>query len=50
MHRPKWCSGNVEIKEEYLILVKNSENSGFLKWNLTRVVKIHPGKDDIVKG
>ena len=49
MHRPKWCNGNVEIKEGDLILVKNSEISGFLKWNLARVVKIHPGKDDIVR-
>ncbi|GFU79682.1 uncharacterized protein TNCV_4036891 [Trichonephila clavipes] len=47
--RPKWCKGNVGFKERVLVLVKPSENSDSLKWYLARILKLHPGKDNIVR-
>ncbi|GFV23419.1 DUF5641 domain-containing protein [Trichonephila clavipes] len=47
--RPKWCKGNVGFKKGDLVLVKPSENSDSLKWHLVRILKLHPGKDNIVK-
>ncbi|GFW77406.1 integrase catalytic domain-containing protein [Trichonephila clavipes] len=47
--RPKWCKGNVGFKEGDLVLVKPSENSDSLKWHLARILKLHPGKDNIVR-
>ncbi|GFQ99431.1 DUF5641 domain-containing protein [Trichonephila clavata] len=47
--RPKWCKGNVGFKEGDLVLVKPSENSDALKWHLARILKLHPGKDNLVK-
>ncbi|GFT05911.1 integrase catalytic domain-containing protein [Trichonephila clavipes] len=47
--RPKWCKGNVGFKEEDLVLVKPTENSDSLKWHLARILKLHPGKDNIVR-
>ncbi|GFU59026.1 uncharacterized protein TNCV_794371 [Trichonephila clavipes] len=47
--RPKWCKGNVGFKEGDLVLVKPSENSDGLKWHLARILKLHPGKDNIVR-
>lgn len=47
--RPKWCKGNVDFKEGDLVLVKPMENSGNLKWHLARIVKVHPGKDNIIR-
>ncbi|GFQ86905.1 DUF5641 domain-containing protein [Trichonephila clavata] len=47
--RPKWCKGNVDFKEGDLVLVKPSENSDTLKWYLARVLKLHPGKDNLVR-
>ncbi|GFS52742.1 integrase catalytic domain-containing protein [Trichonephila clavipes] len=47
--RPKWCRGNVGLKEGDLVLVKPSENSDSLKWHLARILKLHPGKDNIVR-
>ncbi|GFT18378.1 integrase catalytic domain-containing protein [Trichonephila clavipes] len=41
--RPKWCKGNEGFKEGDLVLVKPSENSDSLKWNLARILKLHPG-------
>ncbi|GFX09219.1 integrase catalytic domain-containing protein [Trichonephila clavipes] len=47
--RPKWCKGNVGFKEGDLVLVTPSENSDSLKWHLARILKLHPGKDNIVR-
>ncbi|GFS82834.1 uncharacterized protein TNCV_288801 [Trichonephila clavipes] len=47
--RPKRCKGNVGFKEGDLVLVKPSENSDSLKWHLARILKLHPGKDNIVR-
>ncbi|GFX25896.1 DUF5641 domain-containing protein [Trichonephila clavipes] len=47
--RPKWCKGNVSFKEGDLVLVKPSENSDSLKWHLARILKLLPGKDNIVR-
>ncbi|GFX13946.1 uncharacterized protein TNCV_3422571 [Trichonephila clavipes] len=47
--RPKWCKGNVGFKEGDLVLVKPSENSDSLKWHWARILKLHPGKDNIVR-
>ncbi|GFX76541.1 integrase catalytic domain-containing protein [Trichonephila clavipes] len=47
--RPKWCKGNVGFKEGDLVLVKPSENSDSLKWHLARILKLHPGEDNIVR-
>ncbi|GFX55685.1 integrase catalytic domain-containing protein [Trichonephila clavipes] len=47
--RPKWCKGNVGFKEGDLVLVKPSENSDSLKWHLARILKLHTGKDNIVR-
>ncbi|GFQ82627.1 DUF5641 domain-containing protein [Trichonephila clavata] len=47
--RPKWCKGNTGFKEGDLVLVKPSENSDTLKWHLTRILKLHPGKDNLVR-
>ncbi|GFR10166.1 DUF5641 domain-containing protein [Trichonephila clavata] len=47
--RHKWCKGNVGFKEGDLVLVKPSENSGTLKWHLARILKLHPGKDNLVR-
>ncbi|GFW35211.1 integrase catalytic domain-containing protein [Trichonephila clavipes] len=47
--RPKWCKGNVGLKEGDFVLVKPSENSDSLKWHLARILKLHPGKDNIVR-
>ncbi|GFR33196.1 integrase catalytic domain-containing protein [Trichonephila clavata] len=46
--RPKWYKGNVGFKEGDLVLVKPSENSDTLKWHLARILKLHPGKDNLV--
>ncbi|GFX69563.1 integrase catalytic domain-containing protein [Trichonephila clavipes] len=47
--RPYWCKGNVGFKEGDLVLVKPLENSDSLKWHLARILKLHPGKDNIVR-
>ncbi|GFY18419.1 integrase catalytic domain-containing protein [Trichonephila clavipes] len=47
--RPKWCKGHVGFKEGDLVLVKPSEESDSLKWHLARILKLHPGKDNIVR-
>ncbi|GFT37617.1 integrase catalytic domain-containing protein [Trichonephila clavipes] len=47
--RPKLCKGHVGFKEGDLVLVKPSENSDSLKWHLARILKLHPGKDNIVR-
>ncbi|GFR11452.1 integrase catalytic domain-containing protein [Trichonephila clavata] len=47
--RPKWCKGNVGFKEGDLVLVKPSENSDTLKCHLARILKLHPGKDNLVR-
>ncbi|GFW28046.1 integrase catalytic domain-containing protein [Trichonephila clavipes] len=47
--RPKWCKGNVGFKEGDLVLVKPSEKSDSLKLHLARILKLHPGKDNIVR-
>ncbi|GFQ93659.1 integrase catalytic domain-containing protein [Trichonephila clavata] len=47
--RPKWCKGNVGFKEGDLVLVKPSENLDTLKWHLARIIKLHPGKDNLVR-
>ncbi|GFR12775.1 DUF5641 domain-containing protein [Trichonephila clavata] len=47
--RPKWCKGNIGFKEGDLVLVKPSENSDTLKWHLARILKLHPGKDNLVR-
>ncbi|GFX23519.1 DUF5641 domain-containing protein [Trichonephila clavipes] len=47
--RPKWCTGNVGFKEGDFVFVKPSENSDSLKWHLARILKLYPGKDNIVR-
>ncbi|GFQ80029.1 uncharacterized protein TNCT_524151 [Trichonephila clavata] len=47
--RPKWCKGNVGFKEGDLVLVKPSENSDTVKRHLARILKLHPGKDNLVR-
>ncbi|GFR11635.1 uncharacterized protein TNCT_728991 [Trichonephila clavata] len=47
--RPKWCKGCVGFKEGDLVLVKPSENTDTLKWHLARILKLHPGKDNLVR-
>ncbi|GFX17867.1 integrase catalytic domain-containing protein [Trichonephila clavipes] len=47
--RPKWCKSKVGFKEGDLVLVNPSENSDRLKWHLARILKLHPGKDNIVR-
>ena len=47
--RPKWSKGQVMFKEGDIVLVKNNEHSGYLKWNLARILKVYPGKDNIIR-
>lgn len=47
--RPKWHKATANLKEGDLVLVKPLENSWTLRWHLARIIKIHPGKDGIVR-
>ncbi|GFQ77184.1 integrase catalytic domain-containing protein [Trichonephila clavata] len=47
--RPTRCKGKVGFKEGDFVLVKPSENSDTLKWHLARILKLHPGKDNLVR-
>lgn len=49
LHRPKWHKGRLEVKEGDLVLVKEADNYCPLKWHLARILKIHPGQDNIVR-
>ncbi|GIY30398.1 hypothetical protein CEXT_323561 [Caerostris extrusa] len=38
-----------QIKEGDLVLIKNPDNYCPLKWNLARIIKIHPGEDKVLQ-
>ncbi|XP_035229455.1 uncharacterized protein LOC118201458 [Stegodyphus dumicola] len=46
---PKWYKGKVEMKQGDLVLVKDSDNYSPLKWHLARIIKTHPGQDNIIR-
>ncbi|GFS66878.1 integrase catalytic domain-containing protein [Trichonephila clavipes] len=45
--RPKWYKGNQKFKVNEVILVKGENNSKLLNWNLSKIIEVHPGTDDI---
>lgn len=47
--RPKWHKGAVRVRKGDLVLVKPSGHSYAQRWTLSRVVNIHPGKDNIIR-
>ena len=47
-HRGKWYRREENIKEGSLVLIK-SENNGPGQWPLARVIKLHPGSDELVR-
>ncbi|GFT71679.1 uncharacterized protein TNCV_4689721 [Trichonephila clavipes] len=47
--RVKWQRGEQPFKENELVLVKDEEFSKILNRNLTKIIKVHPGKDNIVR-
>ncbi|XP_030767504.1 uncharacterized protein LOC115891219 [Sitophilus oryzae] len=46
--RHKWTEPTPEIKLNSLVLIKHETESP-LSWELGRVIKLHPGKDNIVR-
>ncbi|GIX85700.1 hypothetical protein CEXT_105341 [Caerostris extrusa] len=49
LSRPEWSKGKVDIKESDLVLAKYPDNYCPLKWNLARIIKIHPGEDKVTR-
>ncbi|GIY42573.1 hypothetical protein CEXT_404701 [Caerostris extrusa] len=49
LNRSKWSKGKADIKEGDLVLIKNPDNYCPLKWNLARIIKIHPGEDKVTR-
>lgn len=47
--RPKWYKGQKEFKENEVVLVKGEDNLKLLSWNLAKIIKVHPGKDNIIR-
>ena len=37
------------LKEGNIVLVKNIEHSGYLKLNLARILKVYPGKNNVIR-
>ncbi|XP_076660338.1 uncharacterized protein LOC143363666 [Halictus rubicundus] len=46
--RAKWVKGSHDIKEGTVVILKDDRLPP-LQWNLGRVLKIHPGTDDIIR-
>ncbi|GFV75758.1 uncharacterized protein TNCV_1756861 [Trichonephila clavipes] len=47
--RVKWQRGEQQFKENELVLVKDKDFSKLLNWNLAKIIKVHPGKDNIIR-
>ncbi|GFW55993.1 uncharacterized protein TNCV_373991 [Trichonephila clavipes] len=47
--RVKWQRGEQQFKENELVLVKDKDFSKLLYWNLAKIIKVHPGKDNIIR-
>ncbi|GBL95711.1 hypothetical protein AVEN_665-1 [Araneus ventricosus] len=37
------------FKENEIVLVKNEDNSKTLNWNLAKIIKVHAGKDNVIR-
>ncbi|GFW38559.1 integrase catalytic domain-containing protein [Trichonephila clavipes] len=47
--RVKWQTDEQPFKENELVLVKDEDFSKILNWNLAKIIKVHPGKDNIIR-
>ncbi|GBM48217.1 hypothetical protein AVEN_72489-1 [Araneus ventricosus] len=47
--RVKWRKGEKIFKENEIVLVKNEDNSKTLNWNLAKIIKVHAGKDNVIR-
>ncbi|GBO33493.1 hypothetical protein AVEN_208733-1, partial [Araneus ventricosus] len=47
--RVKWRKGDKIFKENEIVLVKNEDNSKTFNWNLAKIIKVHAGKDNVIR-
>lgn len=46
--RQKWTSGSTPLAVNDVVIIKE-DNLAPTKWKLARIVKVHPGKDGVVR-